>query len=38
MDQIRLFIIKHELLKVSVYLQTSFAEETHAAEGQRLKQ
>jgi hypothetical protein len=32
-DQLRPFIFKHELLKISVHLQTAFAAETHLAEG-----
>jgi hypothetical protein len=34
MDQLRLFTLKHELLKISVYLQTAFAAETHVGEKQ----
>jgi hypothetical protein len=37
MDQLRLFTVKYNLLKRSVYLQTGFAAETHLAEGQWLK-
>jgi hypothetical protein len=32
MDQLRLFTLKHELLKLSVNLQTAFAAETRPAE------
>jgi hypothetical protein len=32
-DQIRLFKHKHELLKISLDLQTAFAADTHLAEG-----
>jgi hypothetical protein len=38
MDQIRLFTLKHGLLKMSVHLQTAFAAETHLAEGKWLKE
>jgi hypothetical protein len=38
MDQLRLLKLKHDLLKVSVDLQTTFAAETHLAEGQWLKE
>jgi hypothetical protein len=38
MDQLRLFTIKHDLLKISTDLQTAFAAETHLAEGQWLKE
>jgi hypothetical protein len=38
MDQLRLFKLKHDLLKISVDLQTAFAAETHLAEGQWLKE
>jgi hypothetical protein len=31
-DQLRLFTAKHEKLKVTVHLKTSFAGETHPAE------
>jgi hypothetical protein len=31
---LKLFTIKHELLKISVSFQTAFAAETHLAEGQ----
>jgi hypothetical protein len=34
MDKIRLFILKYDLLKICVDLQTAFAAETHLAEGQ----
>jgi hypothetical protein len=37
MDQLRLFKLKHYLLKISVELQTAFAADTHLAEGQWLK-
>jgi hypothetical protein len=37
MDQLRLFTLKHDLLKIAVDLQTAFAAETHLAEGQWLK-
>jgi hypothetical protein len=33
-DQPRLFKLKHDLLKISVHLQTAFAANTHLAEGQ----
>jgi hypothetical protein len=32
-DHLRLFISKLELLKITVYLQTAFADETCLAEG-----
>jgi hypothetical protein len=32
MDKLRVFIHKHELLKISVHLQTAFATETRVAE------
>jgi hypothetical protein len=38
MDWIRLFTLKHELLNISVDLQTAFAADTHLAEGQWLKE
>jgi hypothetical protein len=38
MDQLRLLKLKHDLLEISVYLQTAFAAETHLAEGQWLKE
>jgi hypothetical protein len=38
MDQLRLFTLKYDLLKISVDLQTSFAVEIHLAEGQWLKE
>jgi hypothetical protein len=38
MDQLRLFTLKHESLKISVHLHTAFAAETHPAEGQWLKE
>jgi hypothetical protein len=37
-DLLRLFIFKHDLLKISVDLQTAFAADTHLAEGQCLKE
>jgi hypothetical protein len=37
MDQLRLFKLIHDLLKISVDLQTTFAADTHLAEGQWLK-
>jgi hypothetical protein len=37
-DQLRLFTFKHELLKISLRLQTAFAAETHLAEGQWLEE
>jgi hypothetical protein len=33
MDQLRLYKLKHDLLKISVDLQTAFATDTHLAEG-----
>jgi hypothetical protein len=36
MDQLRLVTLKHDLLKISVDLQTAFAADTHLAEGQWL--
>jgi hypothetical protein len=33
-----LFTLKYDLLKISIYLQTAFAAETHLAEGQWLKE
>jgi hypothetical protein len=33
MDHLRLFKLKHDLLKISVDLQTAFAAETHRADG-----
>jgi hypothetical protein len=33
-----LLTIKHELLQISVGLQTTFVAETHVAEGQRLEE
>jgi hypothetical protein len=33
MDQLRLFTLKYDLLKISVDLQTAFAAETHLAQG-----
>jgi hypothetical protein len=38
MVQLRLLKLKHDLLKISVDLQTAFAAETHLAEGQWLKE
>jgi hypothetical protein len=38
MDQLRLFILKDGLLKLSVHLQTAFAAETRLDEGQWLKE
>jgi hypothetical protein len=38
MDQLRLFTVKHDLLKISVHLQTAFAADTHLAEGQWLEE
>jgi hypothetical protein len=38
MDQIRIFKLKHDLLKISIDLQTAFAADTHLAEGQWLKE
>jgi hypothetical protein len=38
MDQLRLYKLKHDLLKISVDLQTAFAAETHLVEGQRPKE
>jgi hypothetical protein len=38
MDQLRLFKLKHDLLKISVDLQTALAADTHLAEGQWLKE
>jgi hypothetical protein len=38
MYQLRLFKLKHDLLKISVGLQTAFAPDTHLAEGQWLKE
>jgi hypothetical protein len=37
MDQLRLFTLKHDLLKISVDLQTALAADTHCAEKQWLK-
>jgi hypothetical protein len=33
MDQLGLFTLKNDLLKISVYLQTALAAETHRPEG-----
>jgi hypothetical protein len=38
MDNLRLFTLKYDLLKIYVYLQTAFAAETRLAEGQLLKE
>jgi hypothetical protein len=38
MDQIRLFTLKYDVVKISVDLQTAFAVETHLTEGQWLKE
>jgi hypothetical protein len=38
MDHLRLFKLKHDLLKITVDLQTAFAADTHLAEGQWLKE
>jgi hypothetical protein len=38
MDQLRLFKLKYDLLKISVDLQTAFAADTHLFEGQWLKE
>jgi hypothetical protein len=38
MDQLRLFKLKHDLLKISVDLKTELAADTHLAEGQWLKE
>jgi hypothetical protein len=38
MNHLRLFTLKYDLLKISVYLQTAFAAETHLAEGQWLQE
>jgi hypothetical protein len=38
MDKLRLFKLKHDLLKISVDLQTAFEADTHLAEGQWLKE
>jgi hypothetical protein len=37
MDPLRRFTLIYDLLKISVYLQTAFAAETHPAEEQWLK-
>jgi hypothetical protein len=34
MDQLRLFTLKHELLKISKHLQIAFAAEKYLTEGQ----
>jgi hypothetical protein len=36
-DHLRVFKLKHDLLKISADLQTPFAADTHLAEGQWLK-
>jgi hypothetical protein len=36
MDQLRLFKLKHDLLKIFVDLQTVFASDTHLVDGQWL--
>jgi hypothetical protein len=38
MDQLRLFKLKHDLLKISIDLRTAFAADTHLDEGQWLKE
>jgi hypothetical protein len=38
MDHLRLFTLKYDLLKISVYLQAAFVAETHLPEGQWLKE
>jgi hypothetical protein len=38
MDQLRLFTLKYDVLKIYVDLQTAFAADTHLAEGQWLKE
>jgi hypothetical protein len=38
MDQLRLFKLKHDLVKISIDLQTAFTANTHLAEGQWLKE
>jgi hypothetical protein len=38
MDQLRLFKLKHALVKIALDLQTAFAADTHFAEGQWLKE
>jgi hypothetical protein len=38
MDQLRLFRLKHDLLKIFIDLQTALAADTHLAEGQWLKE
>jgi hypothetical protein len=37
-DQLRLFKLEHDLLKISLDLQTAFAADAHLAEGQWLKE
>jgi hypothetical protein len=37
-DQLRLFKLKHDLLKISLDLQTAFAADRHLAAGQWLKE
>jgi hypothetical protein len=38
MDQLRPLKLKHDLLKITIHLQTAFAADTHLAEGQWLKE
>jgi hypothetical protein len=38
MDQLRRSKLKHDLLKISIDLQTAFSADTHLAEGQWLKE
>jgi hypothetical protein len=38
MDQLKLFALKYDLLKISVYSRTALAAETHLAAGQWLKE
>jgi hypothetical protein len=38
MDQLRLFKLKHDLVKISLDLHTAFAADTHLAEEQWLKE
>jgi hypothetical protein len=38
MNRLRLLKLKHDLLKISIDLQTAFAADTHLAEGQWLKE
>jgi hypothetical protein len=37
-DHLRLFTLKYDLLKISVYLQTAITAKTHLIEGQWLKE